>query len=200
MRSRQIAAAALVLPLLVGVTTAEAATKKKKRPPPPPPVCHLVVDGKDDAKGTGTSMDGQNEPTLDILGADIASNATTLNVVFRMAAVEATPTTAPVGRGWDLSFTVKGQSLVVRSYVSPSATKWADGNGTGKVDAAKNEVRVMVPIAKLSTPFKPGDKITEIRASSWRYVMNDMFGKVDHGDAVKPYLAGQRSCIAVGTV
>src|SRR4051812_48412561 len=97
----------VVVAALIGAGSASAATKKKHRKPPPPkPVCHLV--------GAGTAS--TSDQSLKITSADIATNATSLTFVIRVAKLATGPdSNAPTGREWQFSFSQDGhqQTLAV---------------------------------------------------------------------------------------
>lgn len=191
-------AAASAVSLLLGVSAAEAAKPKPK------PVCNLVKDAKGDATDNGTSAVAMpNDPNLDIITADVASNTKTVTGVIRLAALDGQGSTAPAGAAYTMSFLVKGTVVVLRAYVSPAGESFADGTGTalsGKVDRAKKEIRIHAPIASLPVQFKAKDKITEIKAQSARWVGSTpiSLGLVDNAISPAAYVAGTLSCVKIG--
>ena len=201
MKSRHVLAAALVLPLVAGVTSADAAPRRKKKPKPPPPVCLLVKDAPNDATGNGTGLaETPNDPNLDILTADVASNATTLTSVIRLSAVDGTGSNSPLGRDYLVSFMAKGTVVELVASVGAAGNSWAAAKGTGTVDTAKKEVRMHVPLAALPVPVKAGDVLSQIKVTSWRSVGPGVrrIGLVDTGIAIANYPLGARSCVTVG--
>lgn len=199
MSTRKLVALAAVAPLVLGVTAADAATKKK--PAPKKPVCNLVVDPAGDAKGLPVGGDsGPNDPNLDILSADVVTNATTLTGVFRLAAVDGSGDTSPTGRGYELAFKVNGQAVGLLSTIGPDGSTWANGLGTGRIVPATKEIVFSVPIAQLSTPIKPGAKLTDITVNTWRRVTatGTGLGRVDTATGPKPYEAAWPSCVKAG--
>lgn len=201
MRTRSLVAAAAITPLLLSVGTAYAAKPAAKKPPVRKPVCNLVTDAKSDATGTGFGSGGPNDPALDIVTADIATDATRLTAVIRVAGLSGSTDTSPTGRGYDVTFSVKGTTIAIRGVLSPAGDRWMDGNGTGVADKTKNEVRITVPLAKFSVPIKPNDVLTGLRANTWRYVggsANVPMGRVDDAASAKTYTAGWPSCVKVG--
>jgi hypothetical protein len=198
MRTRSLVAAAAIAPLLLGAGAAHAAKPKPK----PKPVCNLIADAKGDATGTGFGNNGPNDPALDIVSADLATDATRLTAVIRVAALAGSTDTAPTGRGYDVTFSVKGTTFAVRGVLSPAGDRWYDGNGTGVVDKAKNEIRITVPLAKFSVAIKPNDVLTGLKANTWRYVggtANVPMGRVDDAATGATYKVGSPSCVKVGT-
>ncbi|HWL37274.1 MAG TPA: hypothetical protein VNQ77_13915 [Frankiaceae bacterium] len=189
-------AAAAAVSLLLGVSAAEAAKPKPKKP-----VCNIVKDAKDDATGNGSGIFATpNEPTLDIVSADVATNANMLTAVFRLAALEATPSTAPTGRMFNLTFTARGTTVTVDARVNPVGNVWNRGKGSGIVDPAKKEVRLHVPFSALPFPLKANEKITNLRASSWRWGANQdiTLGLVDDVQTKSSYVHAWPSCVKVG--
>lgn len=206
MTTRRILAVAALVPLVASVAAAEAAPRRKPKPKPIPKVCNLV---KDDATNDGTGIGNgfpavaPNDPTLDVLSADVASNATTLTAVIRLASVDFAPTqgSAQTGHAYDVTFMARGTAVVVRGVIAPTGESWAGGKGKGTVDKVKKEVRIHVPIASLAVPFKPNEKLTELRATSWRWVGSVgevTLGLVDRANGVAPYTASAPSCVTVG--
>jgi hypothetical protein len=197
MRIRSLIAVATVAPLLAGVGAAHAA----KKPPVKRPVCNLIPDSAGDGSDLGVGgLHGPNDPNLDILSADVATNATTLTAVIRVAGFSATSDTAPTGRAYDLVFHAGTKNVLVRALVNATGNTWAGGAGTGTVDTAAKEVRISVPLAKLPVPIKVGDKLTELQASTWRWGASTdaAIGSVDTATSVLTYTAGWPSCVKVG--
>lgn len=202
--NRKTLAAAVTVPLLLGVSAVDAAPKKKA----PKPVCNLVTDAKGDATDTGgTGAKAPNDPNLDILRADISSNATTLTALIGLSTLDDSENSSQTGRSYVVTFSVHGKTVTVRGITSPAGDKWADGNGTGKVDKAAKQVRIHVPLAKLAEmaqlpqPLKPGVKVTAISASTWRWVgtTEATLGIVDRATGAGPgYTLGAPSCVKVG--
>ena len=130
--------------LCVPAIAAHATVTKKHRPKP---VCKLVTDRSGDAKGTGTALTTpSSDANLDIISADVATNATTLTGVVRVSKLATSDSTAPAGWQYQVVFSVGGYTDTVEVVVGPSGTSWNGGKGTGKIDAAKKEVRISVPL------------------------------------------------------
>lgn len=200
--NRKTLAAVAVVPLLVGVAAADAAPKARPKPKPKP-ACNLIKDAKGDAtdNGTGRAVATPNDPNLDLLSADVATNATTLTAVFRLASVDGTGNNSPTGRAYNLSFLAKSTVIEIEALVGPgNLHKWADDKGKGTIDTGKKEIRVHVPLSALPVQIKPGDKFTEMKASTWRWVgiTPISLGQADNGVATTPYSASYPSCVAVG--
>lgn len=195
MSLRKSVTAAAVVSLVFGVSVADAAKPKPKKP-----VCNIVKDaGKNDATGYGM-VTTPNEPTLDIITADVATNAKTLTAVFRVAAADSAPNTAAMGRGFILTFKSGTTSVEIEALVNSVANVWQDGKGTGVVDTAKKEIRVHVPLSALPVALKPNTKITNLRASSWRWGANQdvVLGMADDVTTNASYVVAWPSCVKVG--
>jgi hypothetical protein len=201
-----------VVATLVTAGAASATTKKKPRKPPPPPkpVCHLV------GAGTGTTTD----QSLKITSADLASNASTLTVVVRVAKLTTgTDPNAPTGRQWELDFTADGHQQSLGIYDGPSGTTTTYGVGTATLDTTKNEVRFSISLKDLSaatsTPtVKNGSTSFSNFAAFTALVVQSPPGShtAGFGPSLWPlenadravsssktkYTAGYPSCVAVG--
>ena len=193
MSVRTIAALAATTPLLLGVAAVDAAPRPK-----PKPVCNLIVDAKGDAVAPAAPM--PNDPNLDILSADIATNATTLTAVLRIADLSGKGDTSPTGRAYTFVFTARGHVVSVEGIVGPSGVTWAGGKGSGTIDSKKNEVRVHIPLSTLPVQVKAGDKLNGLKAHTWRWVHGTrvVIGNVDTGVTNTAYTAGAPSCVKVG--
>ena len=141
--------------VLVGCAGMAAAAPKAK------PVCNLIADAKGDAGVNGQAgADGD-----DIVSADVASNATTVTAVLRVAALQLPDPQSPLGRSYSVLFTAPGSAdllyLAARTYpqgtkyilgyqaVDPNTgvnTNYTLGEATGTIDTAKGEVHVSAPI------------------------------------------------------
>src|SRR5687768_14584060 len=106
MRARLLhpAVAAGVLGLMAATVGVAGAAPAK-----PKPVCNLVQDAKDDtfaARYQETAgAYGPQESSLDIVSADLASDAKTLTGVLRVQSLAAAPATSPGGASYDINFT-----------------------------------------------------------------------------------------------
>jgi hypothetical protein len=176
--------ALLATSLLVtgGVGAVSSASAKTLKP-----VCNLVQDPKGDAGADNVpGSDGD-----DIVSADIATDATTITGVVRLAALPSPDPQAPLGRSYSVLFTAPGSGdllyLAARTYpqgtkyiygyqaVDPSTTvttNYTLGDATGSVDTAKGEVHISVPIKSFVDGAKAklakGAKLVGVSASSDR--------------------------------
>jgi hypothetical protein len=204
----RLVAFASVVSLLAGPVVSQAAAKPK-------PVCHLIPDAPDDTSPVPAD-------SLELLSADIASDARRLTAVFRVKQLADTEPTAPLGRIYQVNLIGQGGTTYafLSYFVTPAggAFKYgyrsvgsvdeAKGAATGKIDSARNEIRVTVPVAALSAlpgvgSFKAGARITsiQVRLSRWHgaYVDDQTHGGVDsEADtalASRNYLGGTPSCV-----
>jgi hypothetical protein len=192
---------------------AQAAGKKVKK------VCRLVTDATDDAKNAA----GSGNPSLDIISADVATNATTLTAVIRVAKLTSGfDPQAPLGRSWQLGMAVPGANagqLVVGVVDGPFGTRDANGLG-GKVtlDPKTNSVIVSESLAKLASSFhahilRGKTRISQFVAQGTAVVQEPNAGGLttvivpggaadyapNAGVSAATYLAGAPSCVRVGS-
>lgn len=173
--------------LTAGAGYASAAPKPKPKPKPVKPVCNLVIDDKGDAALAGVPG-GSGD---DILSADLASDATTLTGVIRMAGLAANDPEWLNGRAYFAEFTAPGSpdvlfvqaraypTGVIYSYgysgVDPTSgvnTSYTLGPATGVVDTATKEVRISAPVKGFVDGAKAklgkGSKLTALGARVFR--------------------------------
>jgi len=184
--------------LCVPAIGAHAAPAKKKKPKP---VCKIVTDSPGDADGNGTPAGmPSSDANLDIVSADIATNATTLTGVVRVAKLAKSDSSAPTGWKYQVTFAAGGTTAEVNVVTGPAGTTWYGGKGKGVLDLAKNEVRISVPLSAVTVPIKPGTVISSIGARTYRAGFNDQIalGLVDTADSSRTYTSGTRSCVKVG--
>jgi hypothetical protein len=194
--------------------------------------CQLVKDPAGDtflaryqetAKGLGAPVPyGPQEDSLDILSADVASNAKTLTAVIRVKKLS-TASTSPGGTSYDVNFTIPGAEfpLYVRAVLAAGAaptfeagykepippavvslttlaTKLADG--TGIADPKTSEIRIHIPISAFSKQGKgltPGTKLSLGEITAARYAGGrGLFADVVV--ATQIYKAGAVNCVTPG--
>lgn len=197
---------ALVVIALATAGSAEAATKHKPAPKPKP-VCDLVK----------TAAGGVTDQSLDITSADVATNATMLTSVVRVAKLTTGADSAsPAGRQWTLAFTIDGHLVSVNVYDGPFGTM-ASYPGTVTLDTVKNEIRFSTKLSDLAnasaTPQIRNGKsvLTSFQASSNETVEGPnaapvlrggtLFGlqQADSASSGAKYIAGTPSCVTVGS-
>jgi len=194
---------------LVSAGAASATVKKKKpAPKPAPPVCYLVK----------TTAGGVTDPSLDITSADVATDATRITVVFRVAKLTTgTDTTSPFGRQWTLSFTIDGHLVSFNIYDGPFGTMTSYPGQAPVFDTTKNEIRFTTTLSQLAnTSATPeirnkSSVLTAFKVSSEETVEGPdvpgalhggtLFGlqQADAAQSARSYIAGQPSCVKVGS-
>ncbi len=145
------------------------------------PVCNLIVD----AEGDAVTVQGPSDDSVDIVSADVASDAKTLTAVIRIKKIANPNPLSPFGQSYFLVFSAAGAAnqLFVSAGLYPTGnqfifgyqavdpvltinTSYSLGEGTGTVDMDKNELRVSVPIDafKDQADLKPGKKLSGLIA------------------------------------
>jgi hypothetical protein len=135
------------------------------------PSCRLVTDAANDDVGAGSGTDAAfRDADLDIISADVATDASRLVAVIKTRTLRAADTDSPTGRTYDLTFVSGEQRYSVTAYIAPDGTdaqvaredkrlpdeKSFARIGSGKVvwDYAHGEVRVTAPLS-LFAPYTP---------------------------------------------
>lgn len=177
------------------------------------PTCLLVTDGTNDVFPVNSGL-------LDVVSADIASNAKQITGVIRVATdLKFDDRTWPVGRVYRLTFR-GGKSPVYFSYVTtPTAhDAWygheAESQNAGYLGRATvkivgNELRMTAPVSGFAKygSFKPGATIGSISVWTQRlvgyYTQPEQYTQVapknaDDAATSRTYVAGRSSCVRVG--
>ena len=185
----------------------------------PKPVCNLVTDPQGD--GTGFVLTDRNylpnDPQLDIVSGDVASNGKTITAVLRLADLQLTDNAAPTGRTYYVNFGVGEVELNLSAAVEPdgsatynagfqdTASRAGLGAATGVIDVAKKEVRIHAPLSIFAekVKLKSGSKLDYVEGLAQRYVGNRTAGRgvtpsADATDPGKGYTVGAPSCVVVG--
>jgi hypothetical protein len=182
-------------------------------------VCNLMTDPKGDASFLDTLP---NDPSLDIVSADVATDAKTLTGVLRVDKYSAVSPTSPLGRGYYVMFNAPKSEfpIYLNVQVTPDLTRFAwgtretlaSGNGsyvrqgdaTGVIDAATSELRISVPLSAVAaiTKLSPGTKLTALTASTTSVLGTSVSGglvaTIDDAAGSKAYIAGTPSCVTPG--
>lgn len=201
------ALSAIVIVGLASAGTASATVKKK--PAPPKPVCGLVTSPTDPNSA---------DSNLDVTSADVASNATTLTTVIRVASLAAQPDMkSPLGRQWTLSFTIDGHQVTFTVTDGPFGVTSSYPAKSVTVDTAAKEIRVSILLNKLSdasaTPAIRNGKsiLTKFSVTTNEIIQGPDASPVLRGGSLsgirlvdnavsgKKYLAGTPSCLKVGS-
>ena len=147
--------------------------------------CQMLTDPAGDGSLHGSSPQGT--PTypasLDILSADIASDATTLTAVIRVAGLSSVDTGSPTGLGYDLLVSVHGQrfrfyaqrhtgsedrfTMSVRlEHVGDentgSATWGLIGHIDGIFDEDASEIRMHAPLSYFTPKVARGHRLSSL--------------------------------------
>jgi hypothetical protein len=191
-------------------------------PAKPKPVCNLVQDAENDtflvrAQDTAGAF-GPQEDAMDIVSADLASDAKTLTGVIRVKDLAAATATSPGGVSYDINFTTPDidSPVYIRAFVPGSGDPVTDagtresvvvtslatslGEGTAVVDEAKNEVRFSFPLAHFTPAggLKPGAKLTFGDVTTGRALNSGRAVFADVATSDKTYTVGAPSCVAPG--
>jgi hypothetical protein len=212
MRLRPILTVGFVLALATAGTSIAA-------PKAPPPLCKQVRDAAHDPTSLSvfhpalSAVAVPYNPNLDIVSADVANDATTITAVIRVAKLTVDDPTAPSRIYW-LGYTMRssGEGGNLHVQITPTGTSWQNGAGKGVIDTAKNEIRISVPISRLTGHplFKPGDALTRliahadltppsVAASGFDdgiSATGDLAG--DQASGLKDYPVGAATCVKVG--
>lgn len=212
-----------IRPALAVVTVCSVAFAPATGAKPSRPACPLMVDPQGDTGHQNTSIG--DDPALDFVSADVASNRTHLTVVMRFAQLAMPPAGSPGGAMYDYAITVNGTEFVlVAAYRTGIGAEfrlrtrqWTTVGPVGPVgpievfrlttvearvdgvfDEDRSEIRMTVAIADMPG-VRPGHKVTDFRLMSWMYA-GDVGASTD-GIRLsnRPYVIGSRSCVAVGT-
>lgn len=181
------------------------------------PVCNMLEDPTNDTfvirQQDTAGQYGPQEDALDVVSADIGTNATTLTGAIRVRKLAKTIATG-AGQSYELQFRIPASENVV--YVSATIRNGAEtfgvgfrdattntatslGTATGVFDLAKNEVRISAPIAAFTGAggIKKGSLISDLFLTSSRNVVAaNVFADVAEG--AKSYKAGAPTCVPVG--
>jgi hypothetical protein len=200
LRGRGVIAAVAAFAVLATPIASNAAPKAK-----PKPACNLLTD----------EVDLEESKSLDIVSADVATNAKLMTTVIRVTDLGDTgdPSTKG-GRQYLLNFKVDGGAVTTVVYDGPGGTY--TNYGTAVLDEERNEVRWTAPLkeveerrrititpgrtklASLTARTQSGITLPrEIRDASGLTFVDGVY--LDNSKApTSSYLAGSPSCVRVG--
>lgn len=213
MRTRPALAIVLAASVVLG-GAATAAPKAK----PVKPVCNIVTDPKGDTfllrTQDGAGAYGPQEDALDIVSADLASNAKKITAVIRVAKLAESIATGR-GQSYEMQFLTNGTEN--KLYLSATILNGAKtfgvgfrdatsnlssslGEASGVFDLAKSEIRITAPVSTFSGQgdgVKPGTVLTvgDLTASRNIVVANVFADVATDGGS---YRAGNPSCVTPG--
>ncbi|MDX6197205.1 MAG: hypothetical protein QOJ79_356 [Actinomycetota bacterium] len=187
--------------------------------------CRLIQDAAGDGNDqlNGTRL-GPNEPDLDIVSADIASNARSVTTVVRLSnlgtALEAAGRRNlyrfffQLGSRHEYVVTLATRSLDGEQFSVIVPTEGSDVPGTdtavpatGTFDVAHNEVRVTIPLSLASGNHNMPHQtyFHNLVADTYRGIGTEAAGganastSIDYASTDRRYLAGSSSCVHIGT-
>jgi hypothetical protein len=214
-RRRAMVASMVALALVAAGPSAFAKAKHKQPKPKPKPVCNLVTDPKGNE---GPSQNGQGwaDPALDIVSADIASDAKNVTAAIRVAKLTIPDSQAPAGIFYRFEF-VGSRSQIAHDLdvkIAPTlsgtwAPVWQDGkNGTGVIDTAHNQIRITLPMSFFGTganAVAPGGPPFHTFTVTADWADPALEGPLQGGEfgqnvlnTTATYVMGTPSCVPVG--
>lgn len=195
---------------------AGAATKPKPKPKPKPPPCNIITDAPNDSGPiSGKAGAPLYDPSLDIVSADIATNATMITAVIRVKQLTQSDSTWPFGRQWAFQFTTStGHNYGFIAYDSQFGQ--AASVGQLKLDTAHNEVRVSAKLSDLPFALPKGTTLGVLQAYSYAAVQFPAVSPATQpttalalpgwstednaaAPATSKYSVGTQTCVKVGT-
>lgn len=199
-----VAAAACMLSAL----PAQAATKPK--PKPKKPSCKLVLDAEKDAGALSNPNGATYDPALDVMSADVASNAKFLTWVIRVKKLTKSDTMSPVGQRFTTSFTVGTSSVPLNVNIDAQGhVFFPPGAVNTFFDEGKSEIRFTMPMSVLPQALPAGTIMRNFQVSTATSVGLDPATFPSGGIPLSPvdtalsssttsYVAGWPSCVAIG--
>lgn len=202
---------------LIGTVFASAAQAKTVKPVKPvKPVCNLITDPAGDAYAVpqvlvGGPTGGPTDNSSDIVSGDIASNKTTITVVFRVVKLTTPDPFSPLGQVFTFVFLPQHGSdpVFIAAGLYPTGNKfdfgWYDtsstprtfnriGAASGVVDTVANELRVSVPLALFNTnghaKVVNGLKIAGLDAQSGRFSGQEVADRPSALPSAVPFFHG----------
>lgn len=209
--------ARLLRPVLAAGLLGLLATAGLAGAAPAKPVCNLVQDLKGD--GTGFVFTDEdylpNNPQLDLISGDIATQGKTITAVIRTDQLALSDANSPTGRAYYANFLVGEAQLFLSAALDGAGAatftggftetrRTSLGAATGVIDVAKKEVRISAPLSLFAEKAKitNGTKIQDLNLLAQRYVGHRSAGgatpSADDALGGKTYVAGAKSCVAVG--
>jgi hypothetical protein len=186
-----------------------------------PRSCTLLTDAAGDAQDQPyTTPPSPNQPELDIVSGDVASDQRSVTTVIRVAHLGTAMDSPGQDNQFRFTFWVGSDSRAVTTYASRSvdaedfffavapegsSTYQPLSRATGVFDVANNQVRVTVPLAEAAHGriIRRDTRLTHLGASTWRgYGLESAYTSIatglDTASSGKTYLVGSPSCVAVG--
>lgn len=212
----RVTALALVASIAISGGVADAATKHKVVKPPKP-VCNLVTDPASDSgplAPEGQTSGPGYDSSLDIVSADVASDAKNVTAVVRVKQLAPNTSTSPdpnspLGREWRFNLVIGGHSYGLAAFDGPLGPNFTTGTNGGVIDTAHNEIRITEPISAMPFGVPKNTVMNSFDITAYSALQLDSaagFGdatplsKEDEatGKATTKYLAWAPSCVKVG--
>lgn len=184
---------------------------------PPKPTCNLVQDLKGDGTGFIFTDDDYlpNNPQLDLISGDIASDGKTITAVIRTDELALSDPASPTGRAYYANFTVGDATLFLSASLDRSGAgsfsggfietrRTSLGAANGVVDPDKKEIRISAPVSLFAekAAIKKGVKVQNLNLLAQRFLGVNGVGGVtpsaDDAEGGKTYTVGTKSCVTVG--
>ncbi|MDX6274357.1 MAG: hypothetical protein QOJ92_1567 [Frankiales bacterium] len=190
MKTRAVLALSAIIATGLSAGAANAVVKKPK---PLPPVCNLITDAPGDT-GIGVLTAAPSAPvpddSLDVVSADIASDATYATAVIRVKALAASDPQAVGGRTYFFEFNAPGADANVLFFGASLPTtgantfEWGDITNTAGQDNLNNkgaavgaivgnEIHISVALKDLKAAgvkFDKGSKISNLSVTTGNLV------------------------------
>ena len=180
-----------------------------------PAPCNLVMDVRGDGNDYGLLRAPINDPVMDIVSADVASDGSHVTGVIRLVDVTPAGTDTQSTPRWTLSFDVgkvryfmranpfRGKIVSQSGVIEPGTGAERDLQTISAVlDTARHEVRITAPVRDfaLLTDLRPGTVLRSLQVQTVR--VNDFgLGRIESAPrdqaTGKNYTAGTRSCVRV---
>lgn len=208
---------ALVAAAVLATGTAGIADAAK---PKPKVMCKNTTDATGDVVFAQASNATAYEDTaLDLVSADLASNAKTVTAVIRVAKL-AIPASTSAATVYELRWSLPAGDPVFVLWAnvsgSASATTYgvgtvgdptgqaavelatSTGTATGSIDLAKSEIHISAPLSAFDGA-KSGLKASIDKVVAKRTVPGQFYGRyADDASGGKAYVLGSPSCVKVG--
>jgi hypothetical protein len=185
----------------------------------PKPLCKAFTDDKGDVVFAQASNEtAYEDEALDLVSADLGSNAKTITAAIRVAKL-AVPASTSAATVYELRFSLPAgdpqfvlwanvpgsgpATFGVGTVGDPSGQAAVDlatstGTATGVVDVAKSEIRISAPLSAIEGA-KNGLKVSIDQVVAKRGVPTQYYGRfADDGTGGKRYTLGSLSCVKPG--
>lgn len=184
--------------------------------------CGRVIDPARDDAVVGHDRGVVSFGSLDVVSADMATDAARVTVVVRVAKLASLELGSPTGIEYKLSAESAGRKYTFvaqrlpegdRFRVFVTGTAPTDigpnhgyvGDATGVFDVRASEVRMTAPLRLIGSPVARQSVFGRFKVTTYRQVgtANETFpatssASADMAESNREYLAGTRTCVKVG--